>query len=83
MDPLERLTDVGGARVQELDRARARHDHAHPDREPLDPAVVGQRRDLVAELLVAALERCPALERPAGARAQLQDLDLHRDDAGQ
>ena len=52
-------------------------------RQALDSLIVGQRRHAPAQLLVLVGQGRGLLERPAHARAQLEDLDLRRDDPGQ
>jgi hypothetical protein len=79
---VNRCRRSGGVRptVQEVDRGRTWHDHPHVRGEPLDPTRVRQRRHRRSEQLVASLQRARERDRAAHAGAQLQDLDLHRDD---
>ena len=77
------MLSVRGSHRQEPDGRGLRHHHPHVRRDPLDPLIVGERCNARPQELIAALERGPLLDRPAHARAELQHLDLHRDDPGE
>ncbi|MBV8988215.1 MAG: hypothetical protein JO372_06605 [Solirubrobacterales bacterium] len=73
------LSGVG----EEVDCLRRRHDHPLTRRQTLDPLIIGERRDARLKLLVARLQLAGALDRAADARAELELLNLHRDDPRQ
>ena len=84
MDVRDRGTGVRAvARWQEADRRRRRHHHSHRPGELLDPLVVGEGRDALAQRRVATREDGVLLQRAAHAGAELEHLDLHRHDPGE
>ena len=84
VDVRQRAAHVVAAADGEIpDRSRRREDHAHVRRQALDPLIVGQRGDAVAQQLVLAGERRRLLEGATHVRPELQDLHLRGDDPRQ
>ena len=83
VDPVQRRLDVTPLPVQELDRGWPRHHHAHAGSQALYALIVAEDGHIGAQLLVAAGQGGPALERAARAGAELERLDLHGHDPSQ
>ena len=74
---------LAGSGREEPDAGGRGHHHARLRGEPRDPLVIGERADARPQRLVARLQRGAELNRAADARAELEHLDLHRDDPGE
>jgi hypothetical protein len=68
---------------QEANACRGGHQHPTCRGKALNSLVIGQRGDARPQLLVCALESRAALDCPAHAGAELQNLDLHGHDSSQ
>jgi hypothetical protein len=76
-------SDAAPARREETDGLRRGHHHPHGGRQLLDPLIISERRDTLAQGSVASRQRGVELERPSHAGSELEHLNLHRDDSSQ